>query len=203
MERSAAEKIEHAIGDCVASKNWKKVIDLGQALPIDKRVKFLWVWPRQQDLHRIRIGLNDLNISRVISIGCGTGLLEWLITRATGVAVAGVEKDENWWRSKYATKTYIPMMFAEGLSNVIDGQGQLRWHAMMFCYFNDGGAFREYVQEFGGSFVIIIGPAEGRGVHTDPLPFQPNFPAEQNWERVQSFKVGSENLNHLVIYQRQ
>lgn len=204
MENAGGEQVEHEISECIAASDWKKVIDLGQALPFNSRVKYLWVWPLQDDLERIQEALVCFGISRVLSIGCGTGLLEWLITAATGISVAGVEKDEQWWRSKYATRTYIPMVFAEAMTNVDESQGQQQttWQAMMFCYFNNGAAFREYVKNFNGHYVIIAGPMEGRGVHTDPLPFGAKFPADQDWEVVHSIPVGSENLNQFVIYQK-
>ncbi|XP_062540197.1 uncharacterized protein LOC134208145 [Armigeres subalbatus] len=201
-----AGQVEHEIGECIAAQDWKKVIDQGQALPFETRVKYLWLWPLQSDLERIEESLHRFGITRILSIGCGTGLLEWLITVATGIAVAGVEKDEKWWRSKYATRTYIPMVFAEALrtsATATESQGhQTTWQAMMFCYFNDGDAFREYVKNFDGHYVIIAGPEEGSGVITNPLPFGARFPADQEWEMVHSIPVGSENLNHFVIYQR-
>lgn len=203
MERSEEEQVERKISECIATNDWRKVINLGQELTVDARVKFLWAWPLPADLNTIGTCLAEHNISRVLSVGCGTGLLEWLITAVTGVLVAGVEKDENWWRSKYATKTYIPMVFAEskGAANSTD-DGSAPWHAMMFCYFNNGAAFRDYVSDFQGRHVIIVGPEAG-SVHTDPLPFQPSFPTHQSWKLLQSFPIGSENRNHFVIYQRQ
>ncbi|XP_065073311.1 uncharacterized protein LOC135697490 [Ochlerotatus camptorhynchus] len=201
-EASSEAQVEHEISECIAAEDWKKVIDLGQTLAFGERVNYLWLWPLQSDFERIGECLQRYGIGRVLSIGCGTGLLEWLITAATGIVVAGIEKDENWWRSKYAKRTYIPMVFADALTNVTENQGQPTWQAMMFCYFNNGVAFREYVKNFKGHYVIIAGPIEGNGVHTDPLPFSAKFPADQEWERVQAFSVGSENLNHFVIYQR-
>lgn len=201
-EASSGTQVEHEISEYIAAENWKKVIDLGQALTFEERVNYLWLWPVQCDLERIGDCLQRYGIGRVFSVGCGTGLLEWLITAVTGVVVAGIEKDENWWRSKYAKKTYIPMVFADALTNVAENQGQPTWQAMMFCYFNNGVAFREYVKHFKGHYVIIAGPIEGKGIHTDPLPFSAKFPADQNWEFVTDFSVGSEKLNHVVIYQR-
>ncbi|XP_055525513.1 uncharacterized protein LOC129718608 [Wyeomyia smithii] len=196
--KSDGSQVEREINECIAVKDWRKVIEFGQEAPFEERVKFLWVWPLQEDLERIQICFARLGISRVLSIGCGTGLLEWLITSATGIHIAGVEKDENWWRSKHATTTYIPMQFAEALRDVSQG-----WHALMFCYFNDGCAFREYVRNFNGCYVIIIGPRDGKGIHTDPMPFDVKFPSEQSWEWVCQFRIGNENRNHVVIYQKQ
>uniref|UniRef100_A0A8D8ETS8 (northern house mosquito) hypothetical protein n=1 Tax=Culex pipiens TaxID=7175 RepID=A0A8D8ETS8_CULPI len=203
MERSEEEQVERKISECIDANDWRKVINLGQELAVDTRVKYLWAWPLSDDLETIGACLAEHNISRVLSVGCGTGLLEWLITAGTGILVAGVEQDENWWRSKYATKTYIPMVFAEskGANSINDENAP--WHAMMFCYFNHGAAFCDYVNNFEGRHVIIVGPEGGKAVHTDPMPFQPAFPTHQNWKLLQSFRVGSENLNHFVIYQRQ
>lgn len=44
----------------------------------------LWVQPTEEDLLFIEKIMKDENISLIVSVGCGTGLLEWLIINATG-----------------------------------------------------------------------------------------------------------------------
>ncbi|XP_058449153.1 uncharacterized protein LOC131429120 [Malaya genurostris] len=201
MDQSAGELLERKISECIASKDWRKVINIGQASSFEERVKYLWVWPLEKDLEKIHACFSRFDINRLLSIGCGTGLLEWLIHSATGIHISGVELDERWWRSKYATKTYIPLVFAETQCNVI--QGQPLWDSIMFCYFNNGPAFCEYMDNFNGKYVIIVGPRDGQGIHTDPLPSRVNFPHGQYWERCCEMQIGSENLNCIVIYRRQ
>ncbi|XP_055612729.1 uncharacterized protein LOC129759340 [Uranotaenia lowii] len=195
------EQLEYEISKSISASNWKEILKLGQKLSIEDRVKFLWVWPLEQDLENIRQLAKQLGLKRILSIGCGTGLLEWLITSATDISVSGIEKDEHWWLSKYSTKTFIPMIFADSHCYK-KSSNELQWDTLMFCYFNDGSAFRDYLGDFSGQYVIIIGPLEGQAVHTDPLPFRPCFPAEQIWKLVLSFPMGSENLNYFVIYER-
>ena len=53
-------------------------------------------------------------------------------------------------------------------------------YALLFCYFNDEKAFKDYMNRFSGNVVIVIGPDEGQNRTTDPLPFDIKF-EELRW----------------------
>jgi hypothetical protein len=73
--------------------------------------------------------------------------------------------------------------------------------ALMFCYFNNGPAFREYVRHYQGDFIILIGPKDGVGRHTNPLPFSVEFENVHEWKRVDHTPIG-DNQDFMVIYKR-
>ena len=77
---SAADIIQSLAGE----KNWKEIIRVGSALPLEEKKRILWAWPTEQNLNFLRSTLNELNLQTVLSIGCGTGLLEWIVKESTG-----------------------------------------------------------------------------------------------------------------------
>lgn len=69
----------------------------------------------------------------------------------------------------------------------------------MFCYFNDGDVFQQYIKEFSGRLVIIIGPGPGRGTHTNPTPFSPDFGDSCEWKLLDSQEIGK-TKDFIAIY---
>lgn len=49
-----------------------------------ERNKLLWVFPSEENLEFIKEVLGEYKCNNVLSIGCGSGLLEWIVTQATG-----------------------------------------------------------------------------------------------------------------------
>lgn len=82
--------------------------------------------------------------------------------------VTGYEVNEEWWSSKYCNPPFISLTYA--FSEHLNSR-----NALLFCYFNDGKAFRKYIDCYKGPLVFIIGPGSGVGRYTDPEPFHPNF----------------------------
>ncbi|XP_071542814.1 uncharacterized protein [Panulirus ornatus] len=99
----------------------------------------LWVQPRPCCLYALAAQVKYAGLSSLASVGCGTGLLEWLIHALTGLSVIGYEVNAGWWTSKYAPPTFIPLTF-------VDPDAAPPYvpptHALMCCYFNNGDAFR-------------------------------------------------------------
>ncbi|KAK4313320.1 hypothetical protein Pmani_015329 [Petrolisthes manimaculis] len=100
----------------------------------------LWVRPQPCCLHAIAGHVRKAGLSALASVGCGTGLLEWLLQALTGVNVIGYEVNEEWWKSKYAPPTFIPLTFTKGT----DSPPPLvpPTHALMCCYFNHAHTFQ-------------------------------------------------------------
>nr|CAD7457665.1 unnamed protein product [Timema tahoe] len=158
---------------------------------------WLWVRPSLGDLLYIGQEIRRTGSTRVVSLGCGTGLLEWLLHRTTGLDVVGVEVNRNWWESGYAPTPFLPLHFADEESlEVITHQNS----ALMFCYFNDGEAFTEYLGRYRDRCLVIIGPGEGRGIHTCPTPFNPPID-EMVWRR-QSYQELGATGDFVAVYTR-
>lgn len=73
-----------------------------------------------------------------------------------------------------------------------------RANCLLFCYFNNRKAFDNYLKHFRGNVLVIIGPGEGKYVHTDPKPFD-NIGLEwelNKWEEVRN------SQDFIAIYLR-
>ncbi|RVE44316.1 hypothetical protein evm_011040 [Chilo suppressalis] len=179
-------------------KKWKDIVEKYHDHP--QRNKLLWVFPGEVNLRFIEECLHQLGCDKILSIGCGSGLLEWIITQATGVPVSGVEVDGAWWHCKYAPPTFVPLIFTpsklEGdLISVLRASNNT---ALMFCYFNNREAFEDYLNYYSGNVLIIIGPGEGKGVHTDPRPFGD---VSENWKLYKSQEVRT-SKDYIAVYHK-
>lgn len=113
---------------------WEKVLEIGKDFTLEIRSKFLWAWPTEQSLDFINHNMKYFGIKRILSIGCGSGLLEWLLKEKSGkfitffflknlnyefkkiffvidLLIKGIELDESWWSSSHSPKMFIPVNF--------------------------------------------------------------------------------------------
>lgn len=198
-----------ALEDCLlalsSANDWHGIIEVGAQYPIAEKSKFLWAWPSIECLHWLKRCLKQNHISRILSIGCGSGLLEWLIQKATDASVSGLELDRSWWKSAYSPKTFVDLRYMDGELTVdflrecanTDGNE----FALMFCYFNCRQAFLEYMQCFDGNFVIIVGPMSEKHVVTEPNPLNPRF-EQSEWFLFDCYQFNDLHSNCMSIYVR-
>lgn len=66
------------------TKNWRQVLKYGEGLELNSKRKLLWTWPTEKYLQNLKYLLGELDIKDILSIGCGSGLLEWLLTESLG-----------------------------------------------------------------------------------------------------------------------
>ncbi|XP_022113414.2 uncharacterized protein LOC110992058 [Pieris rapae] len=161
--------------------DWKSIIKKYHSDPV--RNTLSWVFPSEDNLQFINRNLAKLKCDQVLSIGCGSGLLEWILNQATGIPVRGIEVDGTWWKSKYAPATFIDFLITspaldKETINILSNSDST---AILFCYFNDGDAFRDYLKYFSGRVLIIIG-SNKHGVHTNPQPFVDVGPEWTLWD---------------------
>lgn len=64
--------------------SWRKILNLNETSDNKDALKLLWVWPSEQNLKFLKKTIEELNCQGITSIGCGCGLLEWIIKRSTG-----------------------------------------------------------------------------------------------------------------------
>lgn len=62
--------------------DWRSIVHSYHTNPA--RNKVLWVFPSEDNFEFIKNILADLNCNQVLSIGCGSGLLEWMLNQAIG-----------------------------------------------------------------------------------------------------------------------
>lgn len=70
--------------DLYREDKWKEILDLNQLSDNPNALNLLWVWPSEENLNFIKTVLNEHNLGGIISVGCGCGLLEWIINKSTG-----------------------------------------------------------------------------------------------------------------------
>lgn len=58
----------------------------------------------------------------------------------------------------------------------------------------------EYVNNFHGNVIFIIGPGKGKGRHTDPQPFSVNF-EDARW-KLDSFQEVKDSKDFIAVYKK-
>lgn len=116
-----------------------------------------------------------------------------------GLDIIGIELDSSWWQSKYA-----PPLFLENIVFINEKKGKNlsvpKDYALFFCYFNNGEAFCNYIANYEGNTIFVIGPAEGQERSTDPLPFDEKF-AKYNWKLLTKRPIMNFK-DYIVVYTR-
>lgn len=73
---------------CVKKKNWKQILQLSKKYGPDVTAEYLWVFPTEKCLLSLRSFAKASFIRSVLSIGCGHGLLEFVIKESIGLEVS-------------------------------------------------------------------------------------------------------------------
>lgn len=75
---------EEELIDLVRHGKWRNVLRLRENYSINECRRFLWAWPTEDSLDILKQTLIKARICTLLSIGCGSGLLEWIIHQKTG-----------------------------------------------------------------------------------------------------------------------
>lgn len=197
--------LEECLVRLSSANDWHGVIEAGKMFSMEEKSKFLWAWPSIDCFQWLKTILNENQIEQILSIGCGSGLLEWLISQTTGIHVIGLELDKSWWKSSYSPKTFIELKFTktpisnEFLKQCI--QQNNSQFALLFCYFNNRDAFYEYVRAYDGDLIIIVGPSNEHHIVTDPNPLNPQFETDE-WMLSDCCQFNDQLSNCMCIFQR-
>ncbi|XP_063987193.1 uncharacterized protein LOC135167676 [Diachasmimorpha longicaudata] len=190
-------KVESQISSLWREGKWEDIINFGKSWNYEAW-RILWVWPSMNDLDWIKEIILEHQVQGIISVGCGTGLLEWIIQQCTKCEVIGVEADKCWWQSKYSPTMYLnKIMFVTEANSTVDIPSN---YAMLFCYFNDGDAFYDYMKNYSGRVIFIIGPDKNQNRCTDPLPFDGKL-NELGWRLSRARKLDNEK-DFFTVYVR-
>lgn len=185
-----------------------------------------WPTPTEKDLSCLAAAIFSLKVSHIHSIGCGTGLLEWLLSKyllkhyleantdyERKIEVTGIEADFRWWTSSYSPPQFIPLQFV-GKDFAKENPFAEFDDMVMFCYCNSVALFRTYVGAFLGTYVLIIGPlsstsyeliCESENFDEDlngvDLPETFNLP-KANWKLILLKRFGLVKTDHVAVYKR-
>ncbi|XP_034247191.1 uncharacterized protein LOC117648649 [Thrips palmi] len=172
----------------------------------------LWLQPTMDILRFIGDAARRHGVRDVISVGCGSGLFEWLLASATGLDVLGLEVNRGWWESRYSPPTFLPLVFPDEDGDQSAVEEALRGRSdscLMFCYFNDTAAFLEYQRAFRGRLLVVAGPVHASHIghaapsaptaHCHPHPFSKDIPSP--WKLDASTPIGSTG-DYVAVYTR-
>lgn len=179
---------------------WREILDFRGKFSLEEKIRYLWAWPSLSDLTVLKWMFDEFNLETLLSIGCGSGLLEWILNKATGVSVKGLEVDESWWTSNYSPKSFIDLNFLEGSNMDLEKIAGTDNFGLLFCYFNNSEAFNNYVEAFKGKWIVIIGPEDGTGRYTEPMALKPCFKRTNTWKLETNFSLIEGDI--VAIYGR-
>lgn len=68
------------------NNQWKNILNYKRNCPVKNFdwAKLLWAWPDETSLYFIKRNCRKFKLKCVTSIGCGTGLFEYLLQQCTG-----------------------------------------------------------------------------------------------------------------------
>jgi hypothetical protein len=196
------ENFQKEVQESAVKKDWRKIIKLSQKYGFQISTVLLWAFPSEHCLQQLKITFKKFNISNLLSIGCGIGLLEFIIRESVGARISGLEIDRKYWNKK---KPFIPVSYVEHNEEVtmkllLDSSVHRSWNfALLFCYFNLRHAFDDYIRAYRGNYVIIVGPAPNTNRYTDPLPL--DFQDNADFQLAHCCDFG-DNHDLLAIYER-
>lgn len=79
------ENFKDDVRECVKKRDWQKVLKLNQKYGSQLTYEFLWVFPTEFCLNSLKNLMKNYNITNVLSIGCGYGLLEFMLRESIGL----------------------------------------------------------------------------------------------------------------------
>lgn len=69
----------------------EEIIELSNFAECDEVRRLLWVWPSFNDLKWLKKIITDLKFKGIVSVGCGTGLLEWIIQQYLSELITSIK----------------------------------------------------------------------------------------------------------------
>lgn len=191
-------KKEHLIA-VLTTGDWKSILKTYDEDTQYHEPLLVWVRPSSGMLEFLDEEVSLLGLDNILSIGCGCGFLEKLLSLSAQrlARVEGLEVNSGWWESKYSTPHFIPLQYTEpGITPDLSPNA-----ALLFCYFNNMACFLDYLATYSGDVVIIIGPVDGRR-HCAPEPYYLRDNCDEKWKVHAFHDIRGEERDHVVIYRR-
>lgn len=78
------QRFDRTVERLVADGKWRAVAALRRrCVRRELRSRYLWAWPTVRGVRQLGEQLRRLGCVRLLSIGCGAGLLEWLLEQSS------------------------------------------------------------------------------------------------------------------------
>lgn len=78
------EYLKESVLELYKIGDWKRILEINQNSDKVEAQNLLWVWPSVDNLKFITSYLLKCNLKGIVSLGCGCGLLEWILEKYSG-----------------------------------------------------------------------------------------------------------------------
>lgn len=79
------ENFQNDVRECAKKKDWKKIILLCQRNGLTVTSETLWTFPSEYCLNYLKRLWKSFDVTNILSVGCGSGLLEFIIHESIGL----------------------------------------------------------------------------------------------------------------------
>lgn len=79
------ENYRDEINEIARKLDWRKVLDLSRQYGFHITHEFMWCYPTVQCTELLKQQWKKLNITNILSVGCGSGLMELILREAIGL----------------------------------------------------------------------------------------------------------------------
>lgn len=189
IEEAIKEEVDKLFKQFHAQDNVEqatKLLSLVQSWPIS----LSYLRPTVEDLNSLGSAFRQTGVTKVVSIGCGTGCYEWYLSKITGLTVSGVEA--KYWLSFLQKEVFIERTF-EAPSTYEGNTGFL----LIFGYTD--GVLPYYLKKYKEVTIAIIAEdCAGRATSLDLLQ------GNEEWIELttHNYTPNKSNVLHFKVYQR-
>lgn len=78
------ENFQNDVRECVKKSDWRQILRLSQTYGTDVTSEVLWTFPTDYCLTYQKAIWKSFGIVNVLSVGCGSGLLEFILHESMG-----------------------------------------------------------------------------------------------------------------------
>lgn len=79
------ENFQNDVRECVKKKDWRKILLLCQKNGLTVTSETLWTFPSEYCLNYLQRLWKSFDITSILSVGCGSGLLEFIMHESIGL----------------------------------------------------------------------------------------------------------------------
>lgn len=78
------ENFRNEVREFVTKKDWRNILRLSQKYGINVTSELLWTFPTEYCVGYLKALWKSFNITNILSVGCGSGLLEFVLRESIG-----------------------------------------------------------------------------------------------------------------------
>lgn len=79
------ENYQNEIQESVRKRDWRKILFSSKKYGFDLTHQFMWCYPTSSCIEFLKVLWKNFDIKNILSIGCGSGLMEFILKEAIGL----------------------------------------------------------------------------------------------------------------------